>query len=146
MNAFNDKYIYALDPKSRLLLPLEIRQQFKIRKGDRLYLIPNLSDPEYLEIRTESQWQSYQDDLSKQESNDRKKDFIRYAMMFQERVTVDGQGRFIVSQRIRDLCKLEDEVAVINMRSYAEVWNKAHVERKYADMVRAFKEISDRLY
>ncbi len=146
MNTFNDKYIYALDPKSRLLLPLEIRQQFKIRKGDRLYLIPNLSDPEYLEIRTESQWQSYQDDLSKQESNDRKKDFIRYAMMFQERVTVDGQGRFIVPQRIRDLCKLEDEVAVINMRSYAEVWNKDHMERKYADMVRAFKEISDRLY
>jgi MraZ protein len=146
MNAFNDKYIFQLDPKSRLRLPLEIRQQFKIRKGDRLYLVPNLSDPEYLEIRTESQWQSYHQEFAKQESNDQKKDFIRYAMMFQERVTVDGQGRFVISQRIRDLCKLEDEVAVINMQSYAEIWNTSHVERKYADMVRAFKEINDRLY
>ena len=146
MDAFNEKYIYSLDPKSRLLLPLEVRQQFKIKKGDHLYLIPNLSEPEYLEIRTESQWQSYQEDFSQQESNDQKKDFLRYAMMFQERVTVDGQGRFIISQRIRDLCKLEDAVAVINMRSYAEVWNKTHVERKYADMVRAFKELNDRMY
>jgi MraZ protein len=146
MDTFNEKYIYNLDPKSRLLLPLEIRQQFKIKKGDHLYLIPNLSEPEYLEIRTESQWQSYQEDFSKQESNDQKKDFLRYAMMFQERVKVDGQGRFIISQRIRDLCKLEDTVAVINMRSYVEVWNKSHVERKYADMVRAFKELNDRMY
>jgi MraZ protein len=146
MNAFNEKYIHTLDPKSRLLLPLEIRKQFKIRKGDHLYLIPNLSEPEYLEIRTEAQWQSYQEEFSQQDSNQQKKDFLRYAMMFQERVTVDGQGRFIIPQRIRDLCKLEDTVAVINMRSYAEVWNKTHVERKYADMVRAFKDMNDRLF
>jgi len=146
MDAFNEKYIFTLDPKSRLLLPLEIRQQFKIRKGDRLYLVPNPSDPVFLEIRTEAQWQSYQENFFKQDANDRDKDFIRYTRMFQERVTVDGQGRFILSQRIRELCKLEEEVAVINMQTYAEVWNKAHVERKYADMVRAFKRINDRLY
>ncbi|NIM19605.1 MAG: hypothetical protein GTO51_04395 [Candidatus Latescibacteria bacterium] len=146
MNGFNDKYLHTLDSKSRLLLPLDIRQQFKIRKGDQLYLIPNLSKPEYLEIRTEAQWKAYQEQFSRQESNDQKKDFLRYAMMFQERATVDGQGRVSISRRLCELCKLDATVAVINMQSYAEVWNITHMERKYADLVRAFKEINDRLF
>jgi DNA-binding transcriptional regulator/RsmH inhibitor MraZ len=66
--------------------------------------------------------------------------------MFQEKVTVDGQGRIVVSQRIRELCKLDGTVAVINMRSYAEVWNKNHMEQKYADMIKAYKEINNRLF
>jgi len=146
MNSFNDKYLHSLDSKFRLLLPKDIRDMFKIKKGDNLYLIPNMSTPEYLELRTEAQWQAYQDDLLRQESNVQKKDFLRYAMMFHERVTVDGQGRIVMSQRIRELCKLEDTVAVINMRSMAEVWNLNHMEQKYPDMVRAYKEINNRLF
>ena len=146
MATFNDKYVYSLDLKSRLLLSMEIRQQFKIRKGDQLYLVPILSSPEYLEIRTESQWKAYQDEFSRQEPNNQKKDFLRYLMSFHERVTVDAQGRFVLSQRIRDLCKLGETVAVINMRTYAEVWNLEHMERKYADLVRAFEDINARLF
>ena len=146
MNSFNDKYLHSLDSKSRLLLPKDIRETFKIKKGDSLYLIPNLSSPEYLELRTEAQWTAYQEDFSKQESNDQKKDFLRYAMMFQEKVTVDGQGRIIVSQRIRELCKLDGTVAVINMSSYTEVWNKSHMEQKYKEMIKAYKEINHRLF
>jgi DNA-binding transcriptional regulator/RsmH inhibitor MraZ len=45
MNFFNDKYLHSLDSKSRLLLPKDIRATFKVKKGDSLYLIPNLSSP-----------------------------------------------------------------------------------------------------
>jgi MraZ protein len=146
MNSFNDKYLHSFDNKSRLLLPRDIREIFKIEKGDNLLLIPNLAPPEYLEIRTEAQWQVYQENLSKQESTAQKKDFLRYAMMLHEKITVDGQGRIVVSPRIRDLCKLDGTVAVINMGSFAEVWNVSHMELKYPDLVRAYKEINDRLF
>jgi MraZ protein len=146
METFNDKYLHTLDTKSRLLLPMEIRQTFKIKKGDELILIPNLSKPEYLEIRTASQWKVYQEDFVKQETNDQLKDFLRYVMMFQENVKVDGQGRIVLSQRIRDLCKLDGTVAVIKMRTCAEVWNKENMEHKFADLIRAFKGINDRLF
>jgi len=146
MKSFNDKYLHSFDTKSRLLLPKDIRDLFEIKKGDSLCLIPNLFAPEYLEIRTEAQWQVYQEDFSKQESNDQKKNFLRYAMMFHEQATVDGQGRIVVSQRIRELCKLSGTVAVINMRSLFEVWNKSHMEQKYAEMVKAYKDINDRLF
>jgi division/cell wall cluster transcriptional repressor MraZ len=146
MNYFNEKYLCTLDHKARLLLPLDIRQQFKVRRSDILYLIPNTSDPEYLEIRTISQWQSYQQKLLEQEPNVQKKDFLRYTMMLHERVAIDGQGRVVISERLRKLCKLDGTVAVINMQTYVEVWNTAHMERRYADLVRAYRELSDRLF
>ncbi len=146
MDAFNDKYLYHLDPKFRLRLPMEIRQQFEIKKGDQLHLIPYLSEHEHLEIRTESQWQLYKKKFLAQASNEHKKDFLRYAEVFQEYATVDGQGRIVITERIRDLCKLDETVAVINMHTYAEVWEKTNMERKYPDLLRAYKEFSDRLY
>ena len=143
---FNDRAFHATDPKGRLLLPKEIRAEQGIKKADTLYLVPNLSDPPYLEVRTASQWDGYCTSLRDQDAGEKKKDSYRYAMLFKEKVTVDGQGRVMLPQRIRDLCKLNGDVAVINMDVYVEVWCKDHVETKYADMVRAFKDSNDRMF
>jgi len=67
-------------------------------------------------------------------------------MMLQETATVDGQGRILIPQRIRELCNIVDAVAVVDMDGYLEVWAKAQLEQKYADMVRAFKEMNDRMF
>lgn len=146
MNHFNEKSLHTIDPKGRLLLPKEVRDAFKIKKGDALYLIPNMADPPYLEIRTAKQWQEYLEGLRREVSGAQKKDTFRYAMMIKESALVDGQGRFMIPNRIRDACRLNGTVAVIDMGAYVEVWCKEHVERKYADMIRAFKEINDRMF
>ncbi|MDH3214729.1 MAG: hypothetical protein OEN01_00385 [Candidatus Krumholzibacteria bacterium] len=145
-NYFNEKSLHNIDPKGRLLLPKDIRHAFKIKKGDPLYLVPNLSDPQYLEIRTAKQWGDYCESLRRETSGEQKKDTFRYAMMSKEQSTVDGQGRILIPQGIRDSCKLDGSVAVINMDQYTEVWCQEHVERKYADMVRAFKATNDRIF
>ena len=146
INHFNEKSLHSIDPKGRLLLPKELRQAFKIRKGDVLFLVPNLSDPPYLEIRTGRQWEEYRQNLRREPSGEQKKDTFRYAMMIKETAVVDGQGRFMIPNRIRDTCRLNGTVAVINMDSYGEVWCKDHMEKKYADMIRAFKQINDRMF
>ena len=146
MNYFNEKSLHSTDPKGRLLLPKDIRQQFKVKKGDRLYLVPNLSEPPYLEVRTEAQWKSYCERLRQTEASEKKKDSFRYAMMSKEVATVDGQGRIAIPERIRNACGLDGLVAVINMDLYLEVWAKEHMDRKYQDMVRAFKETNDRMF
>ena len=143
---FNEKDLHTIDPKGRLLLPREIRDAFKIKKANVLYLIPNLSEPPYLEIRTESQWRKYCDTLRQQESSEKKKDSFRYAMMLKERVTVDGGGRIVIPTRIRDKCGLDGSVAVVNMDIYIEVWSQKHMEQKYNDMIRAFREANDRAF
>jgi len=145
-NYFNEKALHSVDPKGRLLLPKDIRESYKIRKGQVLHLVPNLSSPPYLEIRTPDQWNHYRETLMQQLAGEQKKDSVRYAMMLAETVTVDGQGRIVLPQRIRDACNLDGMVAVINMQLYVEVWCKAHMDQRYADMVRAFKEANDRLF
>jgi len=145
-NYFNEKSLHAVDPKGRLLLPKEVRDQLKIRKGQTLHLVPNLANPAYLEVRTTEQWEQYRSTLMQQLSSEQKKDAFRYTMMLVEAATVDGQGRIVLPQRLRDACKLEGQVAVINMHIHVEVWCKAHVDQRYADMVRAFKETNDRIF
>ncbi len=146
INHFNEKSLHTVDRKGRLLLPKELRQAFKIKKGDVLYLVPNLSDPPYLEIRTAPQWAEYRLSLRSGTSGEQKKDTYRYAMMIKETAVVDGQGRFMIPSRVREACRLDGTVAVVDMDVYMEVWCKSHMEKKYADMVRAFKEINDRLF
>lgn len=145
-NHFNEKTLHTVDPKGRLLLPKEVRQAFKMKKGDIVYLLPNLSDPPYLEIRTARQWEDYRQSLRQQAAGEKKKDSFRYAMMLLGKSTVDGQGRVLIPQRMRDNCKLNGTVAVVDMESYTEVWCTEHMEKKYADMVRAFKEANDQVY
>jgi MraZ protein len=145
-NYFNEKNLHSFDSKGRILLPKEIRAHYSIQKGDTLYLIPNLADASYLEIRTEEAWNRYTASLRRQESGEKKKDTFRYAMMLKETVTVDGQGRVLIPQGIRDACELGQTVAVVNMDIYVEVWSKEQMDQKYDKMVRAFKELNDRMF
>jgi MraZ protein len=145
-NYFNEKNLHSIDSKGRILLPKEIRENLKIKKGDVLHFVPNLSGPLYIEIRTAGQWKSYRDGLRDLEAGEKKKDSYRYATMLQESATVDGQGRVLIPQRIRELCKVADSVAVIDMDEYVEVWAKENLEQKYSDMVKAFKELNDRMF
>ncbi|UCG51231.1 MAG: hypothetical protein JSW58_13695 [Candidatus Latescibacterota bacterium] len=145
-NYFNEKSLHSIDSKGRILLPKDIRGHFRIKKAEVLHLVPNLSGPSYLEIRSASQWKKYCESLRQQESGEKKKDSFRYAMMLQETATVDGQGRILIPQRIRETCKFGETVAIVNMDVYIEVWAKEHMDQKYADMVRAFKELNDRMF
>jgi len=145
-NYFNEKSFQSIDPKGRLLLPKEVRSAVKISKGDILYLLPNLTAPAYLEIRTRKQWNAYLNSLRSGDGGADKKDSFRYAMMAKEEMKVDGTGRVLIPTRIRVTCQLDGQVAVINMDSYIEVWNRGNVEQRYADMIRAFKETNDRMF
>jgi DNA-binding transcriptional regulator/RsmH inhibitor MraZ len=143
---FNDKYLHTIDPKGRLLLPKDIRDHFKIKKSDPLYLVPNMADPPYLEIRSAALWRQYRESLRQHDPGEKKKNSFRYAMMLLETATADGQGRIFIPQRIRDICALDGTVAVINMDLYIEVWSKGNMERKYPELVRAFRDVNDHMF
>jgi len=146
MSQFNDKYLHSIDVKGRLQLSRQIRAQFRLRKGEVLHLLPNLDNPPFLEIRTGKQWQEYQDRFMSQAPGGLKRDFVRFVELSKETVAADAQGRLIIPKRLRELCGLADEVAVINMNTCVEVWNKDNVSQKYTDLVRAFKDINNSLF
>jgi MraZ protein len=146
MTRFNDRYFLSIDQKGRLALTREIRDRFKVKRGDPIHLMPNPNTPPFLEIRTQKQWDEFQNRLMAQPPSNSKRDFLRFLKLMHETVTADAQGRIVIPQRLRDFCRFDSDIAIINMETYVEVWDKNSVEQKYSDMLKAFNDINDQLF
>ncbi len=146
MDRFNERYLQTIDARGRLQLSRDIRSEFGLKKGDLLYLLPTPGERPHLQIRTARQWQDYQGRLREKTPGHRKSDFLRFVNLVKESVRSDAQGRIGVPQRIREQCRLNGRVLVINMGYCVEVWNPEFVRDKFADFTRAFQEINDSLY
>lgn len=146
-NYFNEKDLHSIDLKGRLLVPKDVRDKHRLKKGDVLYFTPNVSGALYAEIRTHAQWKTHREQLLiASEEGETKKEALRYADYFTQAATIDGQGRMSIPERVRGMCSLGGFVAIVDMEEHIEVWAKESIEQKYADMVRAFKEMNDRIF
>ena len=145
-NYFNERNLHSVDSKGRILLPKDIRDHHKLKKGEVLVCVPVVVNPAYVEIRTDAQWKRYRDGLRGTEPGASKKDSFRMADLSKDSATLDGQGRVLIPQWIRELCKIGDTVAIVDMDEYIELWAKEHIEQKYQEMLRAFKERNDKLF
>ena len=145
-NYFNEKNLHSVDPKGRVLLPKDVRDHHKLKKGDVLLCVPSVTNPAYVEIRTDAQWKKYRESLRATEPGESKKDSFRLADLSKDAATLDAQGRVSIPEWIREICRIKDSVAVVDMDEYIEVWAKENIEQKYDQMVRAFKERNDRLF
>ncbi len=143
---FGEKHLHAIDPKGRLQLSRAVREHFKLKKGDRLHLLPNIEDPPFLEIRTSAQWEEYEHRFHSQAPGDLKREFVRFVELHRETVIADAQGRLIVPKGLRERCQLDSAVIVINMKACVEVWNPRHIEQRYAEMAKAFKNINNSFF
>lgn len=143
---FGDKHVHSIDPKGRLQLARPVREQLKLKKGERLHLLPNIDEPPFLEVRTAAQWDEYERRFLSQAPGDLKRDFVRFVQLHRETVMADAQGRLILPKSLRDRCQLEATVVVIHMNSCVEVWSPKHIERRYAEMAKAFKHINNTFF
>jgi division/cell wall cluster transcriptional repressor MraZ len=143
---FGEKHLHSIDPKGRLQLSRLVRERFKLKKGDRLHLLPNIEDPPYLEIRSSAQWDEYEHRFLNQAPGDIKRDFVRFVQLHRETVVADAQGRIVMPRELRERCQLDGTVVVINMNACVEVWNPKHIERRYAEMAKAFKHINNSFF
>ncbi len=145
-NYFNEKDLHSIDLKGRVLVPRDIREKHHFKKGDVLHFTPNISGATYIEVRTDAQWKKHREQLLVAEGGETKKDSFRYAGFYSATATIDGQGRMFIPQKVRDMCNLGESVAIVDMEEHIELWAKESIEQKFADMVRAFKEINDQVF
>jgi len=143
---FGEKHLHGIDPKGRLQLSRQVRDQLKLKKGDRLHLLPNIEEPPYLEVRSAVQWDEYERRFLSQAPGDLKRDFVRFVQLHRETVLADSLVRIILPRPLRDRCQLDASVGVINMNAFVEVWNPKHIERRYAEMAKAFKNVNNSFF
>lgn len=113
------EYQHALDAKGRLILPVKIREDL----GGKFYLTKGLDGCLY--IYPLQEWIEFSGRInayptSSKEARRLKRHFIGSA----EECEPDKQGRFLISQPLRNFAKIEKDVTVLGMGDHVEIWSK----------------------
>ena len=108
-------YQHTMDPKGRLFVPSKLREEL----GEVFYVAPALGG--CLGVHTEARWQEIVERFNALPFSKAKE--LRLFIAYAVKCEPDKQGRFLISNRLRDYAKLTQDVTFIGQGNYAEIWN-----------------------
>ena len=130
------EYIHTLDEKKRLSLPVKFRKEM----GKKIVITSGLDN--CLFVFTMKQWENISTKLS--EANMLKADnrsFNRFMFGGAVEVDIDGSGRILVPDFLKDRAGLKKNVAVIGVSNRVELWD----EKKWAAYKSVVEKEADQL-
>jgi MraZ protein len=116
---FLGEFVHTLDSKGRLTIPAKFRD----RLAAGLVVTRNPSD-RCLLLMPMSEWTTLTDKIKTLPLTDRRTSLLRRVLFSAaEDLKPDKQGRVLVSQRLREFAHIDNEVMVVGMDSYVELWD-----------------------
>ena len=116
---FLGEYTHSLDSKGRLTIPAKFRNAF----ANGLVVTRNPADSCLL-VFPRAEWDKLADKVSALPLIDpRSAAFRRAVFSAAEDLEPDGQGRVLLSQRLRDYAKIDGDVVVAGVNRFIELWN-----------------------
>jgi len=114
------EYRHTIDDKNRLSLPAKFRKEM----GNNVVVTPGLDS--CLFVFTAKSWEKLSASLSDSSvlSADRRS-LNRYLLGGATEVPVDGGGRMLLSEHLREWGKLRSKVVLIGVRDRVEIWDEA---------------------
>ena len=114
------EYRHTIDDKNRLSLPAKFRKEM----GKTVVVTPGLDS--CLFVFTTKSWERLSASLSDSSvlSADRRQ-LNRYLLGGATEVPVDGAGRMLLSEHLREWGKLQSKVVVIGVRDRVEIWDES---------------------
>ncbi len=123
---FLGEYTHSLDSKGRLTIPAKYRNELAVG----LVVTRNPVD-NCLLLFPQDEWDRLADKVSALPLTDpRSAAFRRAFFSAAEDLQPDGQGRILLSQRLRDYAKIASDVVVAGMNKFVELWHPAAWEEK----------------
>ena len=116
------QFNHTIDDKNRLSLPAKFRQEM----GKKVVITPGLDS--CLFIFTMKEWEKIAERLSVKESSILQADnrgFNRYLLGGAVEVEIDGVGRMLLPEHLRERAKLKSKVVFIGVKDRAELWDEA---------------------
>jgi MraZ protein len=115
-------YAAKIDDKGRLKIPNAFRALIEGKHGTELF-VTSLTG-EYVRIYPMPVWLTHEEKLGRIPSAHpaRLKYFDR-VNYFGQTAEIDGQGRVVIPQRLRDAAGMSGEVDVFGQYEYLDVWN-----------------------
>jgi len=119
---FRGNHPTRVDEKGRLKVPAEHKRVINEKYGTQFYITS--LDGKVAQIYPFEEWEQIEQKLAGLSTfNPTKKKFLSRVNYWGQQVEMDGQGRLLLPQLLREAAQLKGEVAVIGYQKYLEVRN-----------------------
>ena len=108
-------YQHSIDAKGRLFIPARLREEL----GDEFFV--TISTEKCLTAYSNKSWENMLESISLKPKMDQKK--LRSVFSHAARVELDGQGRILIPQALREHAGLVKNVSVIGVGVCAQLWD-----------------------
>lgn len=131
-----DNYLYGyrvhkLDAKSRVAIPAHMRG----RLGEEFVASLGLGD--FVALYPQDQWEALLEKVQNSKlSGEKKKTLSMYLIASADKMSLDSQGRILLSDRLKNKVNLagEKEAVVFGNINHIEVWNSAMFEEQVSSI------------
>ncbi len=135
---FRGNHPTRVDEKGRLKVPAEFKRVIDEKYGQQFYITS--LDGDVAQVYPFEEWERIEQKLAGLSTfNPTKKKFLSKVNYWGQVVEMDGQGRLLIPQLLREAGRLKGEVAVSGYQTYLEVRNM----EAYQQRVREEKFTSD---
>jgi MraZ protein len=130
---FRGSHITRVDEKGRLKLPAEFKRQIDEEYGGQFYITSR--DGKVAEVHPMREWEEFEKKLAAVPSfNPAKQKLLKWINYFGQPAEMDGQGRVLLPQTLREKAKLMAEVVVYGNEGYLKVENHQEYEQSLEPM------------
>ena len=113
------EYEHSLDVKGRLIMPAKLRQDM----GEKFIVTKGLDG--CLFAFSQNEWLNFEAKLKALPLSDKNaRNFVRFFLSGATECEIDKQGRFLISNNLRNAANLEKEAVIIGVGTRLEIWNK----------------------
>lgn len=113
------EYDHSLDEKGRLIMPAKLREDM----GEKFIITTGLDG--CLFGFSISEWSKFEDKLKTLPiTNKNARNFVRFFLSGATECELDKQGRFLITNKLREVANLEKDVTIIGAGTRIEIWNK----------------------
>jgi MraZ protein len=119
---FRGNHPTRVDEKGRLKVPAEFKRVIDEKYGQQFYITS--LDGKVAQIYPFEEWERIEQKLASLSTfNPTKKKFLSRVNYWGQQVEMDGQGRLLIPQLLRESAEIKGEVAVLGNLTYLEVRN-----------------------
>src|SRR5215468_11845200 len=129
---FRGNHPTRVDEKGRLKVPAEFKRVIEEKYGAQFYITS--FDGKSAQVYPFEEWERIEQKLAGLSTfNPTKRKFLDRTNYWGQQVEIDGQGRVLMPQLLREAAGLKGEVAVTGMLTYLEVRNLEGYRREIED-------------
>jgi len=108
-------HLSRVDEKGRLKVPIEFKRELDERYGQEFFITS--FDGERAQIFPMPEWIKIEETMASRPSSDEKEKFQFWTNYFGGPATMDGQGRLLLPQNLREKAGLTGELAVLGLQN-----------------------------